>query len=57
MTVTNEGSTGNTNLGFAGNVACRIEVETRWMGTQLSVRTSGYYASVTCSTMAEPPLG
>lgn len=54
MTVTNEGSTGSTNLGFAGIVACRIEVD----GYPVAYKDEhGYNSSVTCSTIAKPPLG
>ena len=54
MTVTNEGSQGGTNLGFAGNVACRIEVDGYPVATELK---RGFDASVTCSALAKPPLG
>jgi hypothetical protein len=54
MTVTNQGSTGSTNLGFAGIVACRIEVDGYPVVSQ---DKHGYNASVSCTASAKPPLG
>lgn len=54
MTVTNNGCQGRTTLGFAGDVACRIKVD----GYPIAYEDEGgYNASVTCSTLAKPPLG
>jgi hypothetical protein len=54
ITVTNDGSQGGTNLGFAGNVACRIEVDGYPV---VSKDERGFNSSVTCSALAKPPLG
>lgn len=50
MTVVNEGSTGATNLGFAGKVGCRIEVDGFNVSSDLA---TGYNAAANCSAVAE----
>lgn len=50
MTVVNHGSDGGTHLGFAGSVACRIEVDGY---SKVSKSEKGYHSSVTCAVVAE----
>lgn len=50
ITVTNLGSQGSTNLGFAGNISCLIKVD----GMSVSYETAkGFSESVTCSATAD----
>lgn len=54
ITVTNLGSQGSTNLGFAGNIGCLIEVD----GVSVSDDSArGFNESVTCSATAAYTLG
>lgn len=54
ITVTNKGSQGGTNLGFAGSVACSIRVDGIPVANE---NAKGFDSSVTCTADADHTIG